>query len=111
MKRQIFGSNIQSTRHLIIYKLNWKYLKIKVIPNLTIGQYEESNCYAMGWGTKRFSSLEENQLLLRDVKLPIVRNDKCEKILQTAVNKQGYLDLGPDFKLHKSFNCAGYVYF
>ena len=94
--------------------MNWKYLKIKVIPYLTIGQYEESNCYAMGWGPKsRFSknATELVQQNLRDVRLPIIQNDECERLLQTSRNEHGQLLLGRNFRLHESFSCAGYVYF
>ena len=75
-----------------------------------LGQYEESNCYAMGWGTKRFGE-KFHQQILRDVQLPIERNDKCEKFLQTSLNDNGEYNLGLDFRLHETFNCAGYVYF
>ena len=74
-----------------------------------LGQFEEENCYAMGWGKSRFNA-DMFQQILRDVQLPIVKNDKCEKILQLSENENGDLNLGPDFRLHKSFNCAGYVY-
>ena len=73
-----------------------------------LGQYEESNCYAMGWGKKRFGE-KFHQQILRDVQLPIERNDKCEKFLQTSLNDNGEYNLGPNFRLHESFNCAGYV--
>ena len=83
-----------------------------------LGQYEENNCYAMGWGPKsRFSEDDDNmvQQILRDVQIPMVQNDQCEKLLQNAENESGQKLLGSDkvlfgseFKLHKSFNCAGY---
>ena len=63
----------------------------------------------MGWGTKRFGE-KFHQQILRDVQLPIERNDECEKFLQTSLNDNGDLNLGPDFRLHETFNCAGYVY-
>ena len=63
----------------------------------------------MGWGRSRFSEFDANnfQQILRDVQLPIVQNDKCERFLQTALNKYGQPRLGPNFSLHESFNCAG----
>ena len=57
-----------------------------------LGQYEESNCYAMGWGTKRFGE-KFHQQILRDVQLPIERNDKCEKFLQISLNDNGEYNL------------------
>ena len=82
---------------------------------INLGPYDESNCYAMGWGPKsRFSknATELVQQHLRDVRLPIIQNDECETLLQTSKNEQGQFLLGPNFKLHKSFNCAGYkLYF
>ena len=65
----------------------------------------------MGWGPKsRFSENDENmdQQILRHLQIPMVQNDQCEKLLQTAKNELGQYLLGPDFSLHKSFNCAGY---
>ena len=81
---------------------------------INLGQYDESNCYAMGWGPKsRFSknATELVQQNLRDVRLPIIQNDECERLLQTSRNERGQLLLGRNFRLHESFNCAGYVYF
>ena len=38
----------------------------------------------------------------------MIQNDKCEQLLQVSKNDKGDLNLGPDFRLHESFNCAGY---
>ena len=57
----------------------------------------------MGWGKERFDSPSYQQIL-RDVEMPIVPNDICQKKLRSAA-------LGSSFNLHESFNCAGYVLF
>ena len=59
----------------------------------------------MGWGKERFDSPSYQQIL-RDVEMPIVPNDKCQKKLR-SVGLVG--PGGSGFNLHESFNCAGYV--
>ena len=54
----------------------------------------------MGWGKERFDSPSYQQIL-RDVEMPMVPNNNCQKILRSM--------LGSAFNLHESFNCAGYV--
>ena len=61
----------------------------------------------MGWGKERPDSVTF-QHILRDVQLSMVQNDKCEKLLQDSKNEKGDYHLGSDFRLHESFNCAGY---
>ena len=61
----------------------------------------------MGWGKEQFDS-PTYQHVLRDVQLSMVPNNKCEKLLQVSENEAGDLNLGPEFRLHDSFNCAGY---
>ena len=75
---------------------------INKIFSFLIGQYKEKNCFAMGWGKERFDSPSYQQIL-RDVEMPMVPNDVCQEKLRKA-------GLGKGFNLHKSFNCAGYVY-
>ena len=74
-------------------------LKKKLLVSHFLGQYKETGCFVMGWGTDRFM-VNEYQQTMRKVKLPIVHNDECEtKLRRTRL---------PDkFKLHDSFICAG----
>ena len=65
-----------------------------------LGQYMETGCFVMGWGTKRFEE-NEYQQMMRKVKLPIVHNDDCETKLRNNTR------LPNRFKLHDSFICAG----
>ena len=60
----------------------------------------------MGWDKE--SNFPKDEHILRHVKLSMLQNDKCEQLLQVSKNDKGDLNLGPDFRLHESFNCAGY---
>ena len=51
----------------------------------------------MGWDKE--SNFPKDEHILRYVKLSMIQNDKCERLLQVS---------GPGFRLHESFNCAGY---
>ena len=44
---------------------------------------------------------------MKQVKLPMVDNQKCQRQLRIAKDNSGSRFLGGDFLLHKSFNCAG----
>ncbi|KAK5647681.1 hypothetical protein RI129_002573 [Pyrocoelia pectoralis] len=57
-------------------------------------------CYATGWGREVFSAEVSNTAILKKIGLPIVDRDTC----QTQLRKTR---LGPYFKLHESFICAG----
>ena len=48
---------------------------------------------------------------MKQIKLPMVDNEKCQQQLRAAKNTAGTLILGPRFNLHKSFNCAGFDFF
>ena len=63
------------------------------------GNYIKSNCVVMGWGKESFEE-RSPQNVLKQVELPIVDNDKCERQLQQT-------RLGSKFDLDKSFLCAG----
>lgn len=56
-------------------------------------------CYATGWGRDSFGS-GAYQKILRKVELPMVPHDECQTRLRRT-------RLGPFFKLHNSFVCAG----
>ena len=60
----------------------------------------------MGWG-KKTSNSSEYQAILTGAQLSMVPNDRCEELLQVSENEVGDLNLGPNFRLHESFNCAG----
>ena len=62
----------------------------------------------MGWG-KKTSDSSTYQAVLTGTQLSMIPNDKCEQFLQVSENEAGDLNLGPDFRLHDSFNYAGYV--
>ncbi len=68
-------------------------------PNQKDGQYLKTGCVAMGWGAKRFQS-NMYQAALRQIELPIVTNPWCEAAMKQT-------RLGQNFRLHKSFICAG----
>jgi len=62
--------------------------------------FEETTCFATGWGKDKFGSAGEYQVVLKEVDLPIVDQGTCQyKLRQTR--------LGRKFQLHDSFICAG----
>jgi len=63
-------------------------------------QTNPKDCVSNGWGKDVFGSKGEYQTRLKEIHLPIVPNDKCEKQLKTT-------RLGQFFKLDDSFMCAG----
>merc|ERR1712014_536933 len=64
--------------------------------------FEESTCFATGWGKDRFGSAGQYQVVLKEIDLPVVSNLECQDRLQST-------RLGRKFKLHDSFICAGGV--
>ncbi|XP_073995906.1 phenoloxidase-activating factor 2-like isoform X2 [Rhodnius prolixus] len=61
-----------------------------------------NECYASGWGKDVFGKEGHYQVILKRVDLPMVPRDKCEAELRKT-------RLGPYFRLHDSFVCAGGV--
>uniref|UniRef100_A0A161MAM5 Phenoloxidase-activating factor 2 n=1 Tax=Triatoma infestans TaxID=30076 RepID=A0A161MAM5_TRIIF len=59
-----------------------------------------NECYASGWGKDVFGKEGHYQVILKRVDLPMVPRDKCEAELRKT-------RLGPYFRLHESFVCAG----
>ncbi|XP_063222438.1 phenoloxidase-activating factor 2 [Bacillus rossius redtenbacheri] len=57
-------------------------------------------CFASGWGKDVFGKEGRYQVILKKVELPVVPIDKCVESLRKT-------RLGPYFKLHESFICAG----
>merc|ERR1712198_316735 len=64
--------------------------------------FEESTCFATGWGKDKFGSAGQYQVVLKEIDLPVVSNLECQDRLQST-------RLGRKFKLHDSFICAGGV--
>jgi len=64
--------------------------------------FDGQTCFATGWGKNKFGSSGEYQVVLKEIDLPVVNHDTCEKKLQQT-------RLGQKFRLHDSFLCAGGV--
>merc|ERR1712038_144054 len=64
--------------------------------------FEESTCFATGWGKDQFGNAGQYQVVLKEIDLPVVSNYECQDRLQST-------RLGRKFKLHDSFICAGGV--
>ena len=62
--------------------------------------YDKEDCVVMGWGKNKFNNVTEKQRVLKQVELPIVDNDECQRLLRKT-------RLGQRFDLHESFLCAG----
>lgn len=58
------------------------------------------DCIATGWGKNDFGRDGAYSVILKKIELPTVPNDKCTRFLRKT-------RLGPHFKLHQSFMCAG----
>lgn len=61
--------------------------------------FKSDGCFATGWGKADFVS-ENSQAILKKIQLPLVSKHDCQSALQTT-------NLGPKFRLHDSFICAG----
>lgn len=57
-------------------------------------------CVATGWGKMKFGKEGELSVILKKIELPVVPNENCENMIKKT-------RLGPTFKLHPSFMCAG----
>merc|ERR1711915_1121716 len=64
--------------------------------------FEESTCFATGWGKDKFGSAGQYQVVLKEIDLPVLSNYECQDRLQST-------RLGKKFNLHDSFICAGGV--
>lgn len=64
-------------------------------------EYNQENCVAMGWGKHRFGDQGIYQKSLKQVKMDIVDNDKCQSQLRATDR------LSDSWTLHSSFLCAG----
>ncbi|XP_065088899.1 phenoloxidase-activating factor 2-like [Ochlerotatus camptorhynchus] len=61
--------------------------------------FNSNSCFATGWGKADFVS-ENSQAILKKIQLPMVSKHDCQSALKTT-------NLGPKFRLHESFICAG----
>lgn len=62
--------------------------------------FENSRCFASGWGKDVFGKEGKYQVILKKIDLPIVPRPTCQEHLRTT-------RLGKHFELHKTFICAG----
>ncbi|XP_050425771.1 phenoloxidase-activating factor 2-like isoform X2 [Adelges cooleyi] len=62
--------------------------------------FQTERCFASGWGKDVFGKVGSYQVILKKVELPIVPRVPCLDALKRT-------RLGPNFKLHESFLCAG----
>merc|ERR1712215_40994 len=62
--------------------------------------FDETTCFATGWGKDKFGSAGEYQVVLKEIDLPVVSNYECQSRLRST-------RLGQKYKLHDSFLCAG----
>lgn len=61
---------------------------------------DQTHCFASGWGKDVFGKEGTYQVILKKVDLPVVPRETC-------INALHKTRLGPYFKLHESFICAG----
>ncbi|KAL3278693.1 hypothetical protein HHI36_016229 [Cryptolaemus montrouzieri] len=62
--------------------------------------YDNSRCFASGWGKDEFGKKGKYQIILKKIELPVVPRDTCQSELRKT-------RLGEYFELHPSFICAG----
>lgn len=62
--------------------------------------FDNSRCFASGWGKDTFGKEGKYQVILKKIELPMVSHSKCQNALRTT-------RLSRRFYLHDSFVCAG----
>jgi len=62
--------------------------------------FDYNTCFATGWGKDKFGAEGNYQVVLKEVELPVVGRDQCERDLRVT-------RLGGRFRLDQSFLCAG----
>lgn len=62
--------------------------------------FQNSRCFASGWGKDKFQNKGKFQTILKKLELPIVPRKECEQRLSTT-------DVGKNFFLGSTFICAG----
>ncbi|KAL3278691.1 hypothetical protein HHI36_016227 [Cryptolaemus montrouzieri] len=97
-----YGINGENDIALVI--LDRPYTKVESIATICLpatNQFINSkHCFASGWGRTEFGREGAYSVILKKIELPIVPNSECEPLLKRT-------RLGPKFKLHHSFTCAG----
>jgi plasma kallikrein len=63
-------------------------------------KFDGENCFASGWGTDKFGRNDLYRVNLKKLELPAVPLRDCQESLRTT-------KLGPRFKIHTNFMCAG----
>ncbi|XP_013146577.1 PREDICTED: tryptase-like [Papilio polytes] len=57
-------------------------------------------CFSAGWGKTKFGTAGSYQAVLKKVDIPVIDRSRCQRELRLT-------RLGPVFKLHNTFMCAG----
>lgn len=70
------------------------------LPPQNIHTHDSVVCTATGWGKNTLGKSGRYQTTLKKINLPVVERAKCQRKLRTT-------RLGPYYKLHRSFMCAG----
>lgn len=63
-------------------------------------KFERQTCFASGWGSDKFGADGIHRVNLKKLQLPIVPLRTCQENLRAT-------KLGPRFKIHTNFMCAG----
>lgn len=61
---------------------------------------DTNTCYATGWGADKFNQKAAYRVNLKKLGMPVVQLSKCQDNLRET-------KLGPRFRIHSSFMCAG----
>jgi len=64
-------------------------------------EFSNQNCVSHGWGKDKFGAKGRYSTILKEVVVPLVKNDKCQNDLRENTR------LGIYFELDNSFICAG----
>ena len=80
---------------LVLCNFMWQFSRIRS------QQYDQKNCVAMGWGKHKFGDEGFYQTSLKQVKMDIVSNSRCQNQLRATSR------LSNTWTLHESFLCAG----
>jgi len=62
--------------------------------------FDHQSCFASGWGADKFGNKSVYRVNLKKITLPTLPLRSCQERLRNT-------KLGPRFKIHKSFMCAG----
>ncbi|XP_065083642.1 phenoloxidase-activating factor 2-like [Ochlerotatus camptorhynchus] len=62
--------------------------------------FDGNRCMVSGWGKENFNPAGKYSEVLKKMELPVVSREQCKRIFKST-------RLGPFFRLHSSFMCAG----